>query len=180
MVGAPGDNSHRGAVYIFERNSSGELTQVEKIVPQLLFGEANRTKFGASIDSFSAELFIGAPDSNNFTGKVYHYRRNDDNFTFLSSIEDNNGSLDQQFGYDLNVNEAGNELVVSSPHIKNAGVGKVTIYTFDGVNWNQSQQLWANSDRNISGDSFGYNLAMSSQYLVVGAPNGNKDETSSD
>ena len=141
MVGAPGDNLHRGAVYIFERNSSGELTQVEKIVPQLLVGEANRTKFGASMDSFSAELFIGAPDSNNFTGKVYHYRRNDDHFTFLSSIEDNNGSLDQQFGYDLNVNEAGDELVVSSPHIKNAGVGKVTIYTFDGLNWNQSQQL---------------------------------------
>ena len=179
VVGAPGDDSHRGAVYIFERNSSGELTQVEKIVPQLLVGEANRTKFGASMDGFSAELFIGAPDSNNFTGKVYHYRRNDDNFTFLSSIEDNNGSLDQQFGYDLNVNEAGDELVVSSPHIKNAGVGKVTIYTFDGVNWNQSQQLWANSDRNISADSFGYDLAMSSKYLVVGAPNGNKDETSS-
>ena len=141
-------------------------------MPQLLVGEANRTKFGASIDVF-AELFIGAPDSNNFTGKVYHYRRNDDNFTFLSSIEDNNGSLDQ-FGYDLDVNEAGDELVVSSPHIKNAGVGKVTIYNFDGVNWNQSQQLWANSDRNISGDSFGYDLAMSSQYLVVSAPNGKK------
>ena len=74
---------------------------------------------------------------------------------------------------------AGDELVVSSPHIKNAGVGKVTIYTFDGVNWNQSQQLWANSDRNISADSFGYDVAMSSKYLVVGAPNGNKDETSS-
>ena len=59
------------------------------------------------MDGFSAELFIGAPDSNNFTGKVYHYRRNDDNFTFLSSIEDNNGSPDQQFGYDLNVNEGG-------------------------------------------------------------------------
>ena len=101
IIGSPGDNTSLGSVYVFEINSSSHQLQKQKIVPILTAGESNRTKFGASITTFEAELLIGAPDANDFTGKVYHYNRGDGNYTFLHSLIDSNGSQDEQFGYAL-------------------------------------------------------------------------------
>ena len=86
IIGSPGDNTSLGSVYVFEINSSSHQLQKQKILPILTAGESNRTKFGASITTFEVELLIGAPDANDFTGKVYHYNRDDGNYTFLHSL----------------------------------------------------------------------------------------------
>ena len=177
IVGAPGESTNKGAVYIFRRDISFQQLQKQKIFPVLSFEESNRTKFGAALDVSGADLIIGAPDSNDFKGKVYHYRRDDDNYTKINEIVDFNGSVNQQFGYNLTFGTDENEIFVSSPHEKNAGVGKVIQFLFNGSSWIQKKQFWSSDDRNITGDSFGKDLAVDENFLVIGAPNAQIDET---
>ena len=168
IVGAPGNEDHLGAVYLFDLNGSGVPKQ--KIIPILDVNESNRTKFGASLAVNAQDLFIGSPDANDYTGRVYYFQRNDQNYSFSTEINDLNGSIDEQFGYSLSVSTNGTELGVSSPHLKNEGVGKVSIFSFDGQDWVRDSQFWSSPDKNVSGDSFGYDLALSQDFLVVGAP----------
>ena len=59
VVGAPGDNLHLGAVYLFQRDLNNSLLQTHKIVPDLAVGESNRTKFGAALSAYENKLIIG-------------------------------------------------------------------------------------------------------------------------
>ena len=180
VVGAPGDNSHLGAVYLFQRDLNNSLIQSHKIVPDLAAGESNRTKFGAALSTYENRLIIGAPDASDFRGKVYYYQRDDGNYSMAQELTDSNGSLDEQFGYALVLGNEGEELFVGSPHEKNTGekgIGKVTQFSFDGTGWVQEMQFWSSDDRNITGDLFGYDLATDDEFLVVGAPDALLDET---
>jgi hypothetical protein len=170
LVGTPGDSQNLGALYVFEKNASGVLSENQKIVPSLSLGESNRTKFGASLDTFASNLIIGAPDAENYSGKAYHYERLNGNYTLNTQIIDPNGTVDEQFGYSVAYSPTGNEVAISSPHLKNDGIGKVSIFSYNSPNWTLSNQVWSNLDRNESGDSFGYEIAMGSNFLVVGAP----------
>ena len=114
VVGAPGDNSHLGAVYLFQRDLNNSLIQSHKIVPDLAAGESNRTKFGAALSTYENKLIIGAPDASDFRGKVYYYHRNDGNYSMAQELTDSNGSLDEQFGYALVLGNEGGELFVGS------------------------------------------------------------------
>ena len=150
-------------LYFQKRYLFSAITKAENF-PVLSFEESNRTKFGAALDVSGADLIIGAPDSNDFKGKVYHYRRDDDNYTKINEIVDFNGSVNQQFGYNLTFGTDENEIFVSSPHEKNAGVGKVIQFLFNGSSWIQKKQFWSSDDRNITGDSFGKDLAVDENF----------------
>ena len=81
---------------------------------------------------------------------------------------DSNGSQDEQFGYALALSSNGNELFVSSPHLKMTELVKFLNFHMTGLLGFRENQFWSSSDRNITGDSFGYDLSANGDFLVVG------------
>ena len=70
IVGAPGQGFLNGALYVFDREANGSLTQRQLLLPALAAGQ-----LGAALDADAEFLVAGAPDETGFQGKVYLYKR---------------------------------------------------------------------------------------------------------
>ncbi len=72
LVGAPGMNRFRGAVYAY-RPGQGGWSPAGSMAPP---DSAERTLFGAAISvSSDGDVWIGAPGTNDFRGAVYRYAK---------------------------------------------------------------------------------------------------------
>ena len=58
----------------------------QKIIPILDVNESNRTKFGASLAINAEDLFIGALDTNEFTGRVYYFQSDETTLSLRKSM----------------------------------------------------------------------------------------------
>ena len=125
--------------------------------------------FGSSMAVWDSVLVVGAPDTDNFRGKVYLFKREaDGNYSYTEkALEDPFAQDNDTFGSDIALTD--DFLAISSLQ-KGFGSGKVALFAKDMVSgeWNHHLSLW--SDENGSVEQFGYSLDMSSQYLLVGSP----------
>jgi choice-of-anchor B domain-containing protein len=72
LVGAPGVDAGRGAVYAFAPDEAGEWRERGRLVA---FDGARRDGFGAAIAADGDELWIGAPRARGSQGAVYRFER---------------------------------------------------------------------------------------------------------
>lgn len=74
LVGAPGDNDGRGAVWIYQRGTNNVWNQLG---PKITSGSVAKEGFGAALASNNyGKAVIGAPYATNNRGIVYSYARN--------------------------------------------------------------------------------------------------------
>lgn len=171
-VSASGDiNTLAGrAVFVFERDASGNWTEVQKITsPGTILNDA----FGNQLSMDGNRLVVGAAFAENGsgvnTGAVYVYTRSGSGIWTLSqTILASDGAQNDGFGSKVDIHE--NKIIAGSRRDDDNGIdsGSGYLYTYNGTSFIESSKYIA-SDAS-AGDQFGRDVAISDYYAIVGAP----------
>ena len=167
-----------GSAYIFERNDSGTWNEVQKIVASNRQGSE---LFGSDVSISGSCLVIGAEQGNvaaGYSGSTYIFER-DATGTWNETQEivaSHVASIDK-FGKSVAFN--GSHILVGA-YLKDIGSpgddGAAFMFEKDGAGvWNQIAEMY-DTDANTS-DYFGYDVAISGDYAIVGAYSEDEDET---
>ncbi|MGJ8639998.1 MAG: Ig-like domain-containing protein [Opitutaceae bacterium] len=183
-AGAPGDDdngSASGAVYLFGRGQNGIWTQTAKLKDDSapLTG-TNSDRFGEAVDVRGPRVVVGAPgtdrDSLLNVGSVYIFQ---DVGGFWAEIQEISGSAAGASPSDANANFgqavalAGDAAIAIGAPLENAdGVsnnGAVYIVQEAAGSWQIFQKVSRGSTAG-GNDGYGTSLAITDNYLFVGAP----------
>ncbi len=170
-VDTKGDYIIAGAeasAYLFQKDSSGKLNQLIKIVPD---SETVDPSFGSSTVINENYIIIGAPLENSqeeLTGAAYLYSR-DDLSSIQTKIEVLNIAKFSRFAASIALE--GNTIAIGAPGKMYAlrEPGEVYLYTIEANNSVALQQKIKASDASMM-DMFGSSLSINSSHVVVGAP----------
>ena len=156
-VGAPGNLSQSGSVYVFEY-SGNSLVENQKLIASdsVVFN-----LFGGIVNLDNDKLFVGARNSE----AVYFFQKSGSLWTESQKITALDGSANDYFGSALDFKE--NRLVVGAPGNNNER-GAAYVFDFNGTNWQINSKIIA-SDSSID-DFYGTGVAVSNQTVVVGSP----------
>lgn len=138
VAGAPGLDSWKGAVYIFEKQN-GNWLETQKIeAPDIVyFGN-----FGIGVSISNNYLVIGASGENNNSGKIYIYKKNDTGAWALhQSLTSSDNYEYAYFGNAVSIND--NDMVVGAYTEPNTGHPPMAyIFKLDGNgNWSETQKI---------------------------------------
>ncbi len=171
VVGAyindPNGMVNAGAVYIFERDGTGNWNQTTKL---LASDGAAYDNFGHAVALSGDRIVVGAThrDSNAVTnaGATYIFERDGAvNWNQTTKLLASDGAAYDYFGSSVTL--SGDRVVVGATH-KDPNAGATYIFEQDGAgNWNQTTKLLASDG--VASDRFGYSVALSGDQIVVGA-----------
>lgn len=170
--------SSAGSAYIFER-SGGTWSEVQKIVAS---DRAADDDFGRSVSISGVYAIIGAygedEDASGANtlispGSAYIFERSGGTWTQMQKIVASDRASVDNFGYSVAI--SGDYVIVGAylEYHDAAGANSVfragSAYIFEqsGGTWTQMQKIVA-SDR-AANDYFGYSVAISGEYAIVGA-----------
>ena len=166
LIGAPGHNNARGAVYVFQRGSEA---WGEQAVLTASDGEAGDA-FGASVTLSGTLAAIGAPADDHASGanagSAYVFVRNGNAWSQQTRVFALDGAAEDGLGSSIDLENT--TLVVGSPNEGLLQGGTVYVFEQSGSTWPQETKLSA-SDA-ASGDRFGEAVSISDNYVVVGTP----------
>lgn len=165
-----------GAVYIFEQNEGGpnQWGEVKKIVSEDL--EAGDW-FGHSIAFDGDTLVVGAPlsdDAGGQSGSAYVFQRDmggAGQWGQVAKLTASNALMSDEFGYAVTI--SGDTIAVGAHRNDVAGLTAGSVYIFErnagGTDqWGETKIIIA--DSTVSEDQFGFDVALSNDTLIVGAP----------
>jgi len=193
-VGANGQNTWEGAVYVFNRSF--------RTWRQHAFVKASNTESGdnfgnsVSLSSDGNTLAVGAinessstrgintipDDMATFAGAVYLFSRNDSNWSQQAYVKASNTEAMDSFGYAVSLSSDGNTLAVGAisedsrtrginmiPDESALGAGAVYVFSRSGNDW--SQEAYVKASNTDTHDSFGNSISLSGDgnTLAVGA-----------
>lgn len=164
-----GVNPDQGSACIFQL-VAGNWVYMQKIYD--IFG-STEDYFGVSVAISGNNIIVGEPGDditvNTDQGSVLFYYFNGSSWVLRIKLTDANGQADGSFGYSVSI--SGSYAVVASPVYDYAVTdqGSVNIYKLNGANWNFVQKITMEEPATFEG--FGYSVAISGNYLVVGAIN---------
>jgi hypothetical protein len=175
ILGAPGDDSWRGAAYLFDHQAENWSQRRKTTAPD----GATDDNFGTSVALSGDTLVVGANAAkiggNEHQGATYVFARNwggADSWGLVKKMAASDGAAEDLFGSTVAI--SGDTLVVGAV---NASFGGLTCqgaaYVFarnwgGADNWGQVKKLTASDGQNHLYFSSG--LALSDDTLVVGAP----------
>ena len=167
--------SHEGAVYIFKNTGTGWVNDIV-LTPSSSFKSSH---FGASVMLSGEYLIIGDDDHGRaHEGSAYIYRRQDGIWNLQASLK--GGIVTKSAKYGTSVAISKNYAVIgakseNNPLIKkNKKSGAVYVYKRTGKLWSNQKKLTASDSSH--GDSFGSSVAISENYLLIGAENANNSK----
>jgi len=163
VVGAEERKSSKGAVYVYDATNLS--TSPTKLEPSGL-GASDR--FGTAIAVTSNSLIVGASgddDQASQAGAIYVYDVNNLSAspTKLTAYD---GASDDEFG--LSVAAGGGKIVVGAEWDDDNGSASGAVYVYDENDLSSSPTKLTPSD-GASSDKFGTSVAVSDDYIVVGA-----------
>jgi hypothetical protein len=178
-----------GAAYIYERNSNGVFTEVQKICSSNRESNGN---FGYSVSIDSNYAIVGAwhesLDANglntmSYSGAAYIYERSTvGTWNLAQKVVATDRAVGDQFG--ISVSISGDYAIIGASYHDNdvnganylQNAGSVYFFHRDSAgSWNQVQKI-VSSDRELNGD-FGHSVSIHNDYAIVGAHNESKDIT---
>lgn len=178
IVGAPGDDSSKGAAYIFERTPGGaEWAQVARLIATDFFGAAEGVggdRFGGSVSINQDMVVVGAPGRTSGRGAAYIFERDlegANNWGRRARLD--TGNLNG-FGFGTSVATNGAVVIVGAPFLDDASLdptGAVFIFERNrgGVNnWGGNVRRRPTSE--AAQDQFGASVSLSGDTVIVGAP----------
>ena len=180
ILGANGEDGslvypsgNAGAAYIYDRDSGGtdNWGQVKKLLPPT---EEDGGQFGYSVDVSVDTAVVGAhilDAAGSNTGAAYVYYRNQggtDNWGIVKTI--NGITAGDQFGTDVSV--SGDTMAIGARYQDTVATNAGAVYIYErnlgGTNnWGQRKIVYPTT---VSANSFGYNIDLNGDILVVGAP----------
>lgn len=154
-----GTNTSVGAVYLFDKDASGNWIQKQKINPPVI---ANTTYFGNRLSADSNVLAVGSAWTNTY---VYELDNATQNFTFKQTLLfPNNGNT-----YESDVCVYGGKIIVgkkSQPVNGTANAGQVNIYKKNIATnvWEIAQTI---NSPTLGETNFGIKVYAKDDYLFV-------------
>ncbi len=163
IVGAPGKDSKRGAVYILTKGSDG----IWKVTQKLTASDgADGDIFGFSVAISGDTAIVGAKESKGTDGTSYIYTKGSDGTWKETQRLTVAAGSKGKFGHAVAI--SGDTAVVGAPLDGGKG-GAAYMYTkgSNGI-WTELKKI-TNSNV-IANDMFGYAVAVSEDTLVISAP----------
>jgi len=161
-VGASGQVSSAGAVYVYDRAASWALDA--ELVPAALQSNDN---LGASVAiGDDGWLFAGAPSSHVGTGmgRVYVFEDTPGGWVERGTLEP--AVAIGTYGFGARLDYEGGRLFVGSPN-ESEFAGAVYVFEHDGAAWVQTDRITAETEDATA--SFGRSLDALGDHLAVGA-----------
>ncbi len=181
VIGASGDNNHKGSVSIFSRNQGGTNTWGLVVQLSTLNGNSN-DDFGSSVAVSGEYVIIGAPGndaSGTDAGSAYIYARNqggNDHWGLVTTLFPET-TMDNKSNFGSSVAISGNYAIVGAPNDDDNDTDAGAIYIYDrnqggADNWGLMEKLYADDSVFIDGnpDNFGASVAIDGDYAIIGAP----------
>ncbi len=176
LIGAPGDDdqgSGAGAAYRFSRNQGGPDNWGEEGKLPVTSLEAGDT-FGSFVAIDINTLLVGSPgddDGGSGAGALYAFQQRGNTWDETQKLLSSTPVDFDRFGASLDL--SADTLVVGAPRDDEAGIdaGAAFIYTRNqggAENWGEVLKLTA--DDGAADDRFGFSVAISGDFLVIGAP----------
>lgn len=167
VVGANGDDTSRGAAYVFVRD--GDVwTQQTKLVAN---DRASFDSFGAAVAIHGDTIVVGAwgnDDGGSSSGSVYVFRRSGDVWSapvkLLGGVGGTGGA---SLFFGRSVAADGNRIAVGAPGDA-SGNGAAYVFVYSDDVWSLEQRVTASDGS--SGDLLGRAVALEDDTLIVGAP----------
>ncbi|MFI4969350.1 MAG: hypothetical protein ACHP7D_04035 [Lysobacterales bacterium] len=156
--------TQQGAAYVFTP-TNGTWTQSQKLVAS---DGASDDQFGHAVALDGTTVAIGAwgatVNGNQSQGAVYLFSAAGGIWSETQKVIAGDGQAQDEFGRSIAV--SGNELLVGAAYAA-GGAGVVYAYRDDAAGWIQTQEFAASDS--VSGDEFGYALAIDGSTALVGA-----------
>ena len=165
VIGAFGDDSSRGAAYVFTRSGTLWTEQQKLTAPDREPGDG----FGRGVSVSGDTAIIGANGDDSARGSAYVFTRSGTVWTGQQKLTASDGAAADLFGFSVVV--SGDTAIVGAygKDVElNGDQGAAYVFTRSGNVWTEQQRLTA-SDGGAS-DLFGFSLAVSGETAVVGAP----------
>lgn len=140
-----------------------------KITPEDITTNDN---FGYSVSLNGDTFIVGAYGKNqygDFSGAAYVFIREGSQWKQQAKLVPDDGYSYDYFGWSVAID--GDVAIIGAPGMddgKLLNVGGAYIFVRQGDEWHQQKKLWA-SDRSPN-DLFGYSVAISGNYAIIGAP----------
>lgn len=175
-VGAPFENEGAlvaaGAVHVFVREGAHWRRQA-RIVPNPVSANDG---FGHSVAISGDTLVAGAPYEDNAAGAAYVFVRNGEHWNQQAYLKAGTPQAEAYLGRSVAI--SGNTVVVGAAFEDGGGSNAGAAYVFTRSNGLWTQQTMLKASNPGTGDLFGYAVAISGNYIVVGAPGESSDGSS--
>ncbi len=170
-IGAPVDNTSRGAVFVFQRTAAAlPFTQLQKITAP---NAANGDQFGGAVAIAGTSITIGAPfDDNGIggdAGSAFVYFKSGATYALQATLTAGAlGAPGDEFGSAVAIS-ADTTLIGSYGDDANGSLaGAAYVFVRVGAVWSQ-QSKFLPVDIKAS-DRFGWSVALSGETALIGAP----------
>ena len=160
VIGATG-NSGQGAAYVFVQSGS-TWTQQAKLTAS---DGASGDQFGISVAISGATAVVGASASASNQGAAYIFTFAGSTWSQQAKLTASDAASGDQFGGSVSLSGT---TAVAGAMGKSRSQGAVYVFTSSGTTWTQQAKLTASDG--VSGDLFGYSIAVSGNTLLAGAP----------
>lgn len=163
-VGAPGNNSSRGRVYLYQLDGNGEPVALTSLSPG--DGVAG-DEFGHSVALSGDKIIVGGYKkkigNNAEQGRASIYIRNGSAWQYSQHLTAPDGKANERFGEVVAID--GNRVAISSQLMGGSDSGKVYVFSYNNSAWNYETTLTGHK----SSEKFGSSLSLKGDTLVVGA-----------
>jgi len=170
LIGGPGDESGKGAAWVFTRSGSTWTQQGEKLTGT---GAAGVGEFGISV-ALSADgttALIGGPSDDGSTGAAWVFTRSGSTWTQQGERLLGTGeSGDSRFGYSVALSADGDTALIGGRG-DNGSTGAAWVFTRSGSTWTQQGGKLTGAAETGEGE-FGYSVALSADgdTALIGGP----------
>ncbi|QQE12494.1 FG-GAP repeat protein [Planctomycetota bacterium] len=163
VVGAPMTEDHMsfpGAVYVFDTQGiqKRKLTASDK---------DSHAQFGAAVDLYNNHVIVGSPfkevNDETWAGAAYIYDVNTGQQKFRITADDYNET--DHFGNAVAISS--NTALIGAYSHEHRGDDSGAAYLFDMQTGKQEKLIPTD---NLEDDQFGYSVALSEEYALIGAP----------
>jgi hypothetical protein len=168
VVGAPREDSNRGAAYVFTR-SGNTWSQRAKLTGS---GRAANDYFGTSVSISGGSIAVGAPGfgtAGSIPGATHVFVGSGSSWTEQAKITASDGEFKDQFGYSVSL--SGDTLLVGAitdQILANQQQGSAYVFTRSGSNWTQQGGKLTASD-GAQWDLFGVSVSLDGDTAIVGS-----------
>lgn len=166
FLGAPGAQTNRGAVYVFERQGQfwGEKQKLT------LAGPVAGDRFGNAVDVYGDWAIVGASKDDFSAGSATIYKRDPTTTVWSPAVKLVSSDVTQTGEFGSSVSISGARVAVGAHlAVGSAGTsGAVFVFDYNGATWTQTARLVPPTLSAL--DDFGASVSLYGDTLLVGAP----------
>ncbi len=160
IIGAQGDDSSKGAAYVFKWNGASWVQQQKLTASDGAAGD----NFGHSVYVRGDMVIISAWYDDALRGSAYIFTRSGEVWNQQQKLTGSDSVPGDKFAYSVSTDGS---RIIFGAYSKNDSKGAAYIFVQDGNNWTQQQKLVASDP--VINDDFGNSVSISGDYAIIGA-----------